>query len=320
MQMINNYLNSLESYLPDELKKDVREEFEASIYDQFEERQEELNRDLTEIEQEELLVKIGHPMQVAARYLPNQKLIGESYFPAYKKALEIAIMIIFSVKILLALPAIISDGHIITSAIVMFASFFETALWVFANVTLVFYLMERFGFDVKYLYSFSAKDLRGSSPKLSLSRLETVFELLFLVLALAWWNNMLSSTLTGSFDAEFINVSLNSEWQAVFWSVNLVLGLDAANCLHKIALGSYSRLTLITGIILNIASVAILFQISQFSKFVVVADSKLTGFDWAKIEPFININVNIILAVILAINLWDLYSSAKKMRHFKGNY
>ena len=76
MQMINNYLNSLESYLPDQLKKDVREEFEASIYDQFEERQEELNRDLTEIEQEELLVKIGHPMQVAARYLPNQKLIG----------------------------------------------------------------------------------------------------------------------------------------------------------------------------------------------------------------------------------------------------
>ena len=128
-----------------------------------------------------------------------------------KAEIEIAIMIIFSVKILLALPAIISDGHIITSAIVMFASFFETALWVFANVTLVFYLMERFGFDVKYLYSFSAKDLRGSSPKLSLSRVETVFELLFLVLALAWWNNMLSSTLTGSFDAEFINVSLNSE-------------------------------------------------------------------------------------------------------------
>ncbi|MDA0796419.1 MAG: hypothetical protein O2950_10410 [Proteobacteria bacterium] len=153
-----------------------------------------------------------------------------------------------------------------------------------------------------------------------MSRVETVFELLFLVLALAWWNNMLSSTLTGSFDAEFINVSLNSEWQAVFWSVNLVLGLDAANCLHKIALGSSSRLTLITGIILNIASVAILFQISQFSKFVVVADSKLTDFDWAKIEPFININVNIILAVILAINLWDLFSSAKKMRHFKGNY
>ena len=102
--------------------------------------------------------------------------------------------------------------------------------------------------------------------------------------------------------------------------MNLVLGLDAANCLHKIALGSSSRLTLITGIILNIASVAILFQISKFSKFVVVADSKLTDFDLAKIEPFININVNIILAVILAINLWDLFSSAKKMRHFKGNY
>ena len=87
--MIDNYLDSLESYLPDSLKKDVREEFEASIYDQFEEQQEALSRDLTLEEQEQLLLKIGHPMQVAARYLPNQKLIGESFFPAYKKSARV---------------------------------------------------------------------------------------------------------------------------------------------------------------------------------------------------------------------------------------
>ena len=258
-------------------------------------------------------------MQVAARYLPNQKLIGESYFPAYKKALELAILIIFSIKILLTLPSIISNGHIILSSFVLFWSLIDTAIWVFAYVTLIFYLMERFGFDLKYLYSFSAKDLRASSPKLSLSRVETVFELLFLVLFLGWWNNLFSWLPTGSYTIPFMDVSLSPEWQAVFWSVNIVLGLDVLNCLYKLACGSYNRITLIVGIVLDVASVVILFQISKFSKFVAIAVSDLAKLDWAKIEPIININVYIILAVILAITLWDMVTSAKKLRYFKGN-
>lgn len=318
MQMIDNYLNSLEFYLPDDLKVDVRKEFEASIYDQFEERQEELKRDLSEKEQEEMLVKIGHPMQVAARYLPNQKLIGESYFPAYKKALEIAIVIVFSIKILLSLPVIIADGHVILSGFVLFWSLINTAIWVFAYVTVVFYLMERFGFDLNYLYSFSAKSLRASNPTLTLSRVETVFELLLLVVFLGWWNNIFSLSLTGSFTSAFMNVSLSPEWQAVFWSVNIIIGLDAANCFYKIARGSDSRSTLITSIILNIVSLLILFKISQFSNFIDIVDLKLADLDWEKIGSIVNINVNIILTVILVISLWDIFSSTKELRYFRG--
>lgn len=320
MQMIENYLNSLESYLPDDLKQEVRDEFGASIYEQFEEQQDSLNRELTQDEQEQLLLKIGHPMQVAARYLPNQKLIGESYFPAYKKALELALMIIFSIKILLAFPSIISDGHIILSGFVLFWSLVDTALWVFAYVTVIFYLMERFGFDLKYLYSFAAKDLRARSPKLSLSRLETVFELLFLALFLAWWNNMFSWTPTGKYTTTFLNVSLTEEWQAVFWTVNIVIGLEILNSLFKIASGSYNRLTLITGIILDAASLVVIIQISRFSKYVDVADSKLADLDWARIEPIININVNIILVFIFIISVWGIFSSIRKLRYFKASY
>ena len=315
--MIDNYLDSLESYLPDSLKKDVREEFEASIYDQFEEQQEALSRDLTLEEQEQLLLKIGHPMQVAARYLPNQKLIGESFFPAYKKALELAIIIIFSIKVLLALPSVLSSNHIITNGFVLFWSLVDTALWVFAYVTVIFYLMERFGFDLKYLYSFSAKDLRASNPRLSLSRLETAFELMFLVLFLGWWNNMFSWSPTGSYSTTILNVSLTPEWQAVFWSVNIVLGLDVVNSVIKIVLGSYNRLTLSVGIILDVVSFGIIFQISQFTKYVDISDTELADFDWEKIEPIININVNIILAVVFIISAWSVVSSVRKLRYFK---
>ena len=316
MQMIDNYLNSLESYLPEDMKQDVREEFEASIYDQVEERQEQLNRDLTQEEQEQLLLRIGHPMQVAARYLPNQKLISESYFPAYKKALKLAILIVFSIKILLSIPAILSNGHIILSAFTLFWSLIDTAFWVFAYVTGIFYLMERSGFDSKHLYSFSAKDLRAKGPKLSLSRVETAIELLFLILFLGWWNNLFSWLPTGFYTTTFINVSFSPQWQAVFWSVNIVLGLDLLNCLYKLARGSYNRISLITGIVLNVAFVVILFKISQFSKFVAIAVSDLAKLDWTKLEPIININVYIILAVVLAITLWDMIWSANKLRYF----
>ena len=67
-------------------------------------------------------------MQVAARYLPNQKLIGESYFPAYKKALELAIMIMFSIKILLTLPTILAEGQIILNVFILFWSFVNIAV------------------------------------------------------------------------------------------------------------------------------------------------------------------------------------------------
>lgn len=315
MKIVENYLNSLESHLPDDIKQEVREEFGASIYEQIEDRQEALNRELTLDELEEFLVKIGHPMQVAARYLPNQELIGEAYFPAYKKALKLAILIILTIKVLLTLPAIFSGGHIIGSIISLMWSLLHSALWVFAYVTLIFYLMQSNGFDTKHLYAFSAKGLQASNPKLSLNRVDTVIELVFLVLFLAWWNNMFSWIPTEQLNLSFVSATLSSEWQLVFWSVNIILGLDVINGLYKILCGSYNRASLVTDIVLNLASIFIIFQISQFSKFAIIASEKTSKINWEKLEPIINYTVYSILAVVLVICLWDIYHSFKKLRY-----
>ena len=91
--MINNYLDSFENYLTVENHKEIREELEASLLDQIEEKEEQLSRPLNKQEQEELLLKLGHPMKVAAGFLPNQQLVSAEYFPAYKKVLIIALWI-----------------------------------------------------------------------------------------------------------------------------------------------------------------------------------------------------------------------------------
>lgn len=128
---------------------------------------------------------------------------------------------------------------------------------------------------------------------------------------------MFSWSPTGSYSTTILNVSLTPEWQAVFWSVNIVLGLDVVNSVIKIVLGSYNRLTLSVGIILDVVSFGIIFQISQFTKYVDISDTELADFDWEKIEPIININVNIILAVVFIISAWSVVSSVRKLRYFK---
>ncbi|MFT5572256.1 MAG: hypothetical protein ACI9FR_001179 [Cryomorphaceae bacterium] len=91
MEMINNYLDNFENHLSVANAKEIREELESSILDQIEEREEQLSRSLNEQEIEALLLKIGHPMKVAAGFLPNQQLVSAEYFPAYKKVLTIAL-------------------------------------------------------------------------------------------------------------------------------------------------------------------------------------------------------------------------------------
>ena len=78
MNMINNYLDNFEKHLPEESREEIREEFEASLLGQIEDQESQLERPLNEQEQEDLLLKIGHPMKVAAGFLSNQQLIFQT--------------------------------------------------------------------------------------------------------------------------------------------------------------------------------------------------------------------------------------------------
>ncbi|MCW8998467.1 MAG: hypothetical protein OQK04_07110, partial [Kangiellaceae bacterium] len=177
MQLITNYLDNIKDHLPEELQQEVCDELEASIYGQVEDKQEELNRELNEKEVEKILLQIGHPMRVASAYLPGQEVVGKELFPAYKKALEITLTVAFIIIILTMVPGLFETRSIIGSAISIFAEMIDTSLYVFAVVTLIFYLMGYYGVDLNEIYAWSPKDLKGKAPKLKISRVETGFEL-----------------------------------------------------------------------------------------------------------------------------------------------
>ena len=71
--MINNYLDSFENYLTVENHKEIREELEASLLDQIEEKEEQLSRPLNKQEQEFKSIKFQNLCQIRLSRLNSLK-------------------------------------------------------------------------------------------------------------------------------------------------------------------------------------------------------------------------------------------------------
>lgn len=315
MKMINNYLNSLESYLPDDLKQEVRDELEASLYAQVDDQSAQLGRELNQHEQEALLRKIGHPMRVAAAYLPNQELVGNEHFPAYKKALQIALSIALVVNLLAALPELVTGGHFMRSAFGLLGNLIDVGLWMFAIVTLVFHLLQKYGVSLDAIYAWAPKDLRAHKPGPSLSRLEIFFEMAVETLFLAWWINLLSWPASiSSSGGVGANFAMSPEWTAVFWSVTIILGASIALSLHKLIVAGWDRFSLIANLALNAVTLAVLIQISRFETYVVFSGNGDNPARWAQ---SMNILDSMILSVLAGIGIyviWESYCNLKALR------
>ena len=97
--LLARYLQAIGDHLPAATRDDVLAELRANLQAQLDDRAEELNRPLTDAEVAGILKEHGRPILVAARYLPQQYLIGPAIFPYYlmtlRKAAPFALVIIF---------------------------------------------------------------------------------------------------------------------------------------------------------------------------------------------------------------------------------
>lgn len=142
MELLERYLQAVGRHLPYRRQKDILAELRANLEAQLEDKEAELGRELKQGEAEDWLRELGSPMQVAARYMPQQWLIGPGVFPVYWYALRLALLwalgvyaIVSTVLIVLEQPGAPSiAGAIWRVPWVLFL--------VAATVTLVFAAME----------------------------------------------------------------------------------------------------------------------------------------------------------------------------------
>ena len=83
MELLDRYLQAVRKYLPKRRQDDIVEELSVEIQAQMEEMEAGLGRTLTEEERVALIKHYGHPMVVAARYMPQKHLVGPGLFPYY---------------------------------------------------------------------------------------------------------------------------------------------------------------------------------------------------------------------------------------------
>ena len=89
MELLDRYLQAVRFWLPRAQQNDMIAELGDDLRSQIEDRESALGRPLNEDELVALLQQTGHPMRVAARYQPQQSLIGPTLFPIYKFVLKI---------------------------------------------------------------------------------------------------------------------------------------------------------------------------------------------------------------------------------------
>lgn len=149
-ELIERYLYEVTRRLPEGQRSDIEKELRSLIEDMIEERgngdEERIVRDVLE--------ELGDPAKLAAKYRGDQgHLIGGEYYPVYCQVLKIVLLcvavgigIASCVQIFLAIGGIATgEGpHTIKDGFDVFFNIPEVMFNVFAGITIIFFLMERY--------------------------------------------------------------------------------------------------------------------------------------------------------------------------------
>ncbi len=142
MELLDRYLQAVKKHLPWKRQDDIIAELRANLEAQLEDKESALGRPLITGEAEDWLRQIGPPMQVAARYLPQQYLIGPAVFPTYWFVLRLAFfwsMVIYAiVSAVLIVTQNPSGAGVLEAVLRVPGILMQVAAW----VTLVFVAIE----------------------------------------------------------------------------------------------------------------------------------------------------------------------------------
>jgi hypothetical protein len=193
MELLDRYLQAVRFWLPKAQQNDIIAELGDDIRSQIEDKESALGRPINEDELAALLRQTGHPMRVAARYQPQQSLIGPALFPIYKFVLKMVSIfylvpwVLVWIGLVVFVPSHRAENPALT-VLGGWASLWHTAFIFFGIITLVFAVVERFQSNVSGVLKWDPRKLPAlPKPKDRVSRVESVFELVFDLFLLVGW-------------------------------------------------------------------------------------------------------------------------------------
>jgi hypothetical protein len=134
MELLDRYLQAVKKYLPSRRQQDIIAELRANMESQLEDKESELGRPISQSEAEDWLKKMGPPILVAARYQPQQYLIGPAVFPIYLYVLRMAMVwaiLIYAIVMCVVIPLVTENGTALIESVFRIPGMLITvAVWV----------------------------------------------------------------------------------------------------------------------------------------------------------------------------------------------
>lgn len=270
--LVERYLATVERRLPEKTAKDITAELREALEDKLAARAAELGRPPSTDEVAEVLKAFGAPAVVAARYEGRMHLIGPVLYPWFWPAQRTAIGITAAILIVLtAIRALASDKPI--QAVLQ--SIDDLIVWgliAFANVTLVFVMVERTADPAKLAEScWDPKSLPREHIRKPKSLFDSGISLFFDVLFILFWTRFIPFPNELPLrEGASVAIALSPAWGVVYWPVLALALLAAAGHLFDMLRPAWSRVRSAMSIVGYAVGLCVLWVVFQGRPFAVV--------------------------------------------------
>jgi hypothetical protein len=329
--IIEKYLNSVRSALPEAQRDDIVQELSENLHAQIEDKENELGRPLRDAEIEEILKQHGHPMVVASRYRQDKRsvafgpeLIGPEVFPFYVRVLKFNLGISAVVLFIVAI-ALFFGGHRMTAGDLIPAIFYQVTIQ-FAIVTLIFTAANRhfkknpdsWNYrDAKYTWhpAFSFENWSKSKPNAHagrVSRMDSVAQIVALGVSLVWLRvaQGMPFLIFGP-AAAFLRPA--PVWHQFYWPIVGVACLGILQGFINLIRPDWLRLMLLYRAVTAIAWLVILYFVLRAGPWVVLTSDASPAEGFRKTAEILN-QIGTYAAVIFA--LIAVYNLFRHLRRF----
>ena len=323
MDLLDRYVKAVNSFLPLEKQDDIVKELSANLQAQMDDREAQLGRPLSEIEQEAILQQHGHPMIVAGHYQINQgtlvfgrQLIGATLFPLYRKALSITLGVSLAICLVILIVLGVS-GTPITFESVVNTILLQMVIQ-FAVVTAIFAAADsylpRTPWNVQRPPALHPVFRQGQQWQLR-PRLESIAEIVAIVVSV-WWLWLVfdrPSLLVGSIADTY---QLGPIWHQAAPLILLVFSVSLAQAVVTLVRPSWARFRPVLRLVMDIALLGIAVYVLRAGSWVVFVHSTSRNADvLGSTNHYVSYSLLAMVigvAIVVLIDVWNLLRRTSK--------
>ena len=326
MDLLERYLQAVGEYLPARTRADTLAELRENLLAEMEGREEEMGRSLTQGEVADVLEKHGRPVLVAARYLPQQHLIGPAWFPIYWFTLKRSFPFVVLVYVVTQVVAWLFQGGRGVDVGAAVGHFPSVALTFWAVVTLGFasfeYAQGRYFHQVDLSKGWNPNDLpkvepaQGKRPSLAGGLADVIVSAVGMawLLAIPYKPYLILGPLVGHLRE--MPFGLTPEWHIFYWQIISLLGVQLVLKTMMVFLHGVEGWRKGFDMVVQVIGILIIAVMVQARTYMVPGTSvgAMSMKDLTTLNTAINFGFKVALALSVVKLLWDIWKMVVSSR------